>query len=173
MVPIYLLFFAWLICSGMKKKNKLKSYRYRSNAIVRLNAYFTFGNSIRKDAPISRGFWGGVWDEQPTDGSEEICVFLPHSLIQAEYRWVCVVQSSEPPISFTSNGNLLFVENVITVGRNGGIDLNLKISCKRWQHQKSKYQVLHTIYQYLKMSSHQNIVISQSDITLIQMYPQW
>ena len=28
-----------------------------------------------------------------------------------------VVQSSEPPISFTSNGNLLFVENVITVGR--------------------------------------------------------
>ena len=84
-----------------------------------------------------------------------------------------VVQSSEPPISFTSNGNLLFVENVITVGRDVGIDLNLKISCKMTA---SKIEIACayylSTYQYLKMSSHQNIVISQSDITLIQMYPQ-
>lgn len=89
MAPIYLLFFAWLIRSGMKKKNKLKSYRYRSNAIVRLNAYFTFGNSIRKDAPKVEASEGEFeMSSNATDGSEEICVFLPHSLIQAEYRWV-------------------------------------------------------------------------------------
>ena len=71
----------------MKKKNKLKSYRYRSNAIVRLNAYFTFGNSIRKDAPKVEASEGEFeMSSNATDGSEEICVFLPHSLIQAEYR---------------------------------------------------------------------------------------
>ena len=144
MAPIYLLFFAWLIRSGMKKKNKLKSYRYRSNAIVRLNAYFTFGNSIRKDAPKVEASEGEFeMSSNATDGSEEICVFLPHSLIQAEYRWVCVVQSSEPPISFSSNGNLLFVENVITVGRDVGIDLNLKISCKMTA---SKIEIASTYY---------------------------
>ena len=81
-------------------------------------------------------------------------------------------KSSEPPISFSSNGNLLFVENVITVGRDVGIDL--KISSKVTTASKIEIACAYYLstYQYLKMSSHQNIVISQSDITLIQMYPQ-
>ena len=93
MAPIYLLFFAWLIRSGMKKKNKLKSYRYRSNAIVRLNAYFTFGNSIRKDAPnvgerIEQ--YSSSWDAAAAAllFSAVMCLCSLQPLIGAEYRSV-------------------------------------------------------------------------------------
>ena len=74
----------------MKKKNKLKSYRYRSNAIVRLNAYFTFGNSIRKDAPKVEAFEGEFeMNSQRTAPKRYVSFFRIHSFKQNIGEYVC------------------------------------------------------------------------------------